>query len=138
MKELCDSHYLPQRVYAFSRAKQLKNPNPVMSHRGELKQISDQYRGYVFCESCEDLLNKRGERWVLANVPQDYDVSFPLQDGLAPLTPILSEDRFDIYNISGEKGFEIEKLVYFGMSVFWRGAVHRWNLTVGEGAPRYT
>src|SRR5438270_10626815 len=99
VRELCDSHYLPKRLYAFGRAEKLKNPNPVMSINGELKQISDQYRGYVFCKDCEDLLNKNGEKWVLANIPQNYDDPFPLHLALEPLTPTLIAKDHSVYNV---------------------------------------
>jgi hypothetical protein len=94
-KELCDSHYLPKRLYAFLRAAQLQNPNPVMEVGGELQQISIQYRGYVLCEKCEDLFSKHGEKWVLANISHDYDATFPLHDAIteqrATRTPLLSQ-----------------------------------------------
>jgi hypothetical protein len=114
VKELCDSHYLPRRLYKITRAPELKNPNPVMSVNGQLKQVSAQYRGFVFCSSCEDLLNKKGESWLLANVPKKYGGEYPLQDALVPLTPTVSVRRFDQYNVSGVKPFDLEKLVYFG------------------------
>ena len=135
LRELCDSHYLPKCVYAYARADELKNPNPLMSINGELKQISDQYRDYVFCEGCEGRLNKHGEKWVLANIPHSYDGRFPLQDALGPLDPILIKEALNVYDLSGAKAFDVEKLVYFGMSVFWRGAVHRWKSTAGQEAP---
>lgn len=135
-KELRDSHYLPRRLYAFLRAWQLKNPNPVMSVRGELKQIPDQYRGYVFCHDCEDLLNKKGEKWVLANVPNDYDAAFPLHTAINRLTPKFAGKHYVLCNASGEAGFEIEQLVYFGISIFWRGAVHDWKTSTGQPAPK--
>jgi hypothetical protein len=103
----------------------LKNPNPIMSVRGELTQISDQYRGYVFCSDCEDLLNKNGEKWIQNNIPRSHDSAFPLQDAIKLLTPVHIEDDLNVYNVSGEKAFDIEQLVYFGMSIFWRGAVPR-------------
>ena len=63
---LCDSHYLPKGLYktAGAGATGLKNPNPVMNINGVLKQISDQYRGFVLCESCENLFTKQSESWV--------------------------------------------------------------------------
>src|SRR5580698_8365510 len=64
VKELCDSHYLPKRLYAFLRAAQLQNPNPLMGVAGKLRQVSTQFRDYVFCDTCEDLFSKHGEKWV--------------------------------------------------------------------------
>jgi hypothetical protein len=135
VKQLCDSHYLPKRLYRIARAPELKNPNPVMSVNGRLKQISDQYRDFVFCESCEGLLNKQGESWILANLPKKYGDRCPLQDALAPLTPTGVGDRWERYNVSGVKAFDVEKLVYFGTSVFWRSAVHDWKTSTGQKAP---
>jgi hypothetical protein len=134
---LCDSHYLPKGLYRTTGAggSGLKNPNPVMNINGVLKQISDQYRGFVFCQSCESLLNLRGETWVLANLPKTYGGQFPLQDSLAPLTPMSSSDRVERYDVSGAKGFDVSKLIYFAMSVFWRGAVHNWKTSAGQKAP---
>lgn len=133
--ELCDSHYMPKRVYAFLRAWQLKNPNPVTGVDGELKQMSDQYRGFVFCQDCEDLLNKNGEKWVLANIPKDYDSEFPLHAAINRLTPKTVGKHYVLCNVMGESGFKINQLVYFGASIFWRSAVHDWKTSTGQPAP---
>ena len=77
VKKLCYSRYLPRGLYLFARAAELKNPNPVMSVNGELKQISDQYQDYLLCESCEGRLSALGEKWVLANLPTSYGAEFP-------------------------------------------------------------
>jgi hypothetical protein len=114
----------------------LKNPNPVMSVNGELTQISDQYRGYVFCSDCEHLLNKNGEKWVQNNIPCAHDSAFPMQDAIRLLTPIYIEDDLNVYNVSGEEAFDMEQLVYFGMSIFWRGAVHQWKSSAKQEAPK--
>jgi hypothetical protein len=79
-------------------------------------------------------LNKKGESWLLANVPKKYGGEYPLQDALVPLTPTVSVRRFDQYNVSGVKPFDLEKLVYFATSVFWRGGVHDWKTNIGQKA----
>ena len=134
-KELCDSHYLPKRLYAFGRAKQMKNPNPLVVSGKSAKQVSDQLRGYVFCKGCEDLFNKNGEAWVLAKIPRDYSDPFPLQDALGPEKPLSIGKRVNLYDGSSIKAFDMEKLVYFGLSIFWRGAAHDWKSTLGLSAP---
>jgi hypothetical protein len=133
---LCDSHYLPKELYKATRAgTELKNPNPVMNINGVLKQINDQYRGFVLCESCEILFSMRGEGWVLANLPKQYGDSCALQDALAPLTPTSGGPRWERYNVSNTQAFDLPKLVYFGMSVFWRSAVHDWKTSNNQRAP---
>jgi len=126
-KKLCDSHYLPKRLYGFLRATQMQNPNPLMEVGGELKQVSVQYRGYVFCEDCEDLFNKHGEKWVLANIPHDYDAMFPLHDAINQLKPVFSRKGLVLCDVNVASAFDLDKLVYFAMSIFWRGAVHEWR-----------
>lgn len=136
VRELCDSHYLPKRLYAFLRAAQLKNPNPLMEVAGELKQVSVQFRGYVFCKKCEDLFSGRSEKWILANIPHDYDAPFPLQDAINKLTPAFRGKNLVLCNINGVGSFDVKQLVYFGMSIFYRGAVHEWKTTTGLVAPK--
>lgn len=80
--DLQDSHYIPRRAYSTNMARALKNPNPIVMSRGKLKQVADQLRGYTFCRDCEQLLSKKGEQWVLANIPDDQGRPFPLQDAL--------------------------------------------------------
>lgn len=133
--DLLDSHYLPKWVYATNRAKSLQNPNPVTLSLGQAKQISDQLRGYTFCACCEDRLSKNGEKWVSAHVPKDYKEQFPLQDALIPATPVSIGDNINIYKGSKLAAFDMHQLVYFGISVFWRGACREWKTSKGAIAP---
>jgi hypothetical protein len=133
--DLLDSHYLPKRTYSMNMARSLKNPNPVTLAHGQAKQISDQLRGYTFCAECEDRLNKNGEKWVLQSIPKDYGSAFVLQDALIPETPVYIGDDLNVY--AGRKigAFDVDKLIYFGMSVFWRGAAREWKSSTGAVAP---
>jgi hypothetical protein len=133
--DLLDSHYLPKRVYSMNMARSLKNPNPVTLAHKQAKQVSDQLRGYTFCHMCEDLFSKNGEKWVLANIPKDYKAPFPLQDALGPETPVFFGDDINVYAGRTITAFEIDKLIYFGMSVFWRGAAREWKSSKGAVAP---
>jgi hypothetical protein len=135
-KQLRDSHYLPKALYKLVRAEQLENPNPIMSVNGKLVQISDQFRGYVFCADCEDRLNKSGELWTLKNMPQNYDSPSPLQAALQSLYPAHIEASLNVYNVSNSADFDLLKLVYFGMSIFWRAAAHNWRSSAGKEAER--
>lgn len=136
-KALCDSHYLPKRVYAFGRAKQLKNPNPIVLSGKSGKQVPDQLRAYVFCRACEDLFSKNGEQWVLANIPRDYGAPFPLQHALEPEKPLVCGNDMNLYDGSSIKAIDMGKLVYFGLSIFWRGAAHDWkSKPLGLSAPQ--
>ena len=133
--DLRDSHYIPRRAYSMNMAKVLKNPNPIVMSHGRLKQVADQLRGYTFCHECEQLFSKRGEQWVLANIPDDQGRPFPLQDALIPKNPVLSGDGVDLYAGRKIKTFNMDKLIYFGMSMFWRGAAREWKSSLGGIAP---
>jgi hypothetical protein len=134
-QELCDSHYLPKKVYGVTRAPQLKSPHPVTLSDTGMRQLSDQLRDYVFCRSCEKRLNKNGEQWVLANIPGDYDGTFPFRTALQALTPTFVGTDLDLYDVTNVAAFEMDKLLYFGVSVFWRGAVHDWETRGGLQGP---
>jgi hypothetical protein len=135
-QDLCDSHYLPKKIYGVTRAPQLKSPHPVTLSGTSMRQLSDQLRDYVFCKCCEQRLNKNGEQWVLANIPDDCDGAFPLRAALQALTPIFVGTDLDLYDVTNVPTFEIDKLLYFAVSVFWRGAVHDWETTGGLKAPK--
>jgi hypothetical protein len=134
-RELRNSHYLPSAVYKVNLARKLKNPNPVVIAGGEAKQVSDQIKGYVLCSDCEQCFSKHGEKWVLANIPRDYKEPCPLQDALGPEMPITSTGKLDLYAGEKIKAFDMEKLVYFAVSVFWRGAINKWKSTLGKIPP---
>jgi hypothetical protein len=133
--DLLDSHYLPKRVYSMNMAKTLKNPNPVTLAHGQAKQISDQLRGHTFCAECENRLSKYGEQWALAHMPKDYKEPFPLQDALIPAKPAIFGDNINIYEGRKLAAFDMDQLIYFGMSVFWRGACREWKSSKGAVAP---
>jgi hypothetical protein len=114
----------------------MRNPNPFVPQGRRGRQVADQLRGYVFCQGCEDLLSRNGEAWVLANIPRDYGAPFPLQDALGPEKPLAIGKDVNLYDGSAIKAFDMDKLVYFGASIFWRGAAHDWKSTLGLGAPK--
>jgi len=135
IKELCDSHYIPRRAYSMNMAKSLKNPNPVVLSQGKVKQVSDQLRGYTFCGQCEQMLSDKGEKWVLANVPEDQDNPFPLQEALIAETPVFIGDGINLFAGRKIQGFNMDQIIYFGVSIFWRGAAREWKSSLGGVAP---
>ncbi len=135
-KDLCDSHYMPRAMYKYNRATAIKNPNPVILSGAEAKQSSSQVRDYAVCRACERLLNLNGEEWVLANVPHDYGAPFPLHAALKGAVPAIAEPGLALLAGMTTKGFEMDKLIYFGASVFWRGAAHSWKPVDGQKVPQ--
>jgi hypothetical protein len=133
--DLCDSHYVPRATYKYSRAKQLKTPHPVVVSGDTARQGTDQARDYVFCKECENRFRVNRETWVLANIPHDYGEPFPLHAALRTATPSIVESGRALIPGRTSHGFDTDKLIYFGASIFWRGAAHQWKLD-GSDLPR--
>jgi hypothetical protein len=130
-KALQKSHYLPKGGYKVNRAPALKNSDPVVLSSAALKQSSVQLKDSLLCNDCEQLFNKQGENWVLAHIPRTYGEPFPLYDTLSAKVLVVA----DVYAGASLKGVDVEKLVYFAMSLFWRGAVHSWDSVHDGQAP---
>ena len=133
--DLCDSHYMPRAMYKYNRAEQLNTPHPVMVTSGTPKQGTDQVRDYVFCKDCENRFRLNGETWVLANIPHGYGEPFPLHAALKSATPSIVEADRALIPGRTTNGFDMDKLIYFGASIFWRGAAHQWKLNGLEVPP---
>lgn len=88
--------------------------------------LSKQLKDYLLCEKCEQLLRERGEDWATANCCRD-DGTFRALDLLRSATPISDDTKIQIYSGGDVSGFDLQAIVYFGMSVFWRAAVHEWR-----------
>lgn len=84
--ELQDSHFLSKGIYKILRDSNASNPNPFLVTAGKSVQTSHQLKRHLFCKSCEERLNKNGERWVLSKCRQS-DGSCPLADVLASRAP---------------------------------------------------
>jgi hypothetical protein len=52
---------------------------------------------------------------------------FRLRELLQRATPIHSDEEAAIFNASSVNGMDIERTVYFCVSVFWRASVRRWE-----------
>jgi hypothetical protein len=81
---------------------------------------------YLLCAECERRFNENGERWIHSNVATPQ--GFPIQEALSKETPILAGDEMAVYAGAHIPGIDIEKLVYFGLSIFWRAAIQRWKV----------
>jgi len=134
-KDLREGHYLPRSAYKSNRARALKNQNPIVLG-SKLRQDQGQVTDYVFCADCEQLFSKNGESWVLARIPHDYGEPFGLQDALEKETPFYTEPGLNLYAGVSISAFDMDKLVYFAASIFWRGAVHGWEDGRGDRTPK--
>jgi hypothetical protein len=127
-RQLQESHYIPRFAYKANRARQLKNQNPVVMTRLGIRQDQRQMKDHVLCGDCERRFNEGGERWVLGRIPPDYGEPFVLQDALLNERPLYREPGLALYGGARIAAFDVDKLVYFAASIFWRGAVHEWKI----------
>jgi hypothetical protein len=121
---LLDSHMLPKALYRYLRMATWKNPNPIFMTASRAKQTSEQVHDHLLCATCEDRLNKEGENWVLKHCFRGRG-HFPLKEKLLRTEPIQANEESALY-AGDSPGVDIEKLVYFAASVFWRAAAHEW------------
>jgi hypothetical protein len=99
--------------------------------RGVVIPTDRQTQDHVLCGVCEDILNKRGEGWVVTKLAS-FDRTFPLYDLLTKCPPYLSEDGLEAYLAAHNPEIDVEKLVHFAMGIFWKAAVHPWSGTDRE------
>ena len=127
-KDLQDSHLIPRAMYSYIRTSAKKNPNPVIVGRDVTATTSKQGSDYVLCSDCEQLLNRNGESWMLRQV---WDGKrFPLLDRLSLAHRDYTFQEALVFS-GNAVGIDTDKLAYFGLSVFWRAAVHRWEYPFG-------
>jgi hypothetical protein len=126
---LIDSHLLPKALYRLIREGTWTNPNPVFVTKGHDVQTSSQLKRYLLCSSCEDLFSKNGESWVIARCFRGGSANkFLLRDSLRTVSPLKSDTTGDLVSTTGIPAIDVDKIVYFAASVFWRASVIDWPI----------
>lgn len=133
LKPLQNSHLIPSAMYDIIRCENeqsgWENVSPIVIGRKVTSHTSKQVTDYVLCADCEDIFNKNGEGWMLRQV---WDgTSFPLYERLKLAHPRYPFQNALVFSATAT-GIDANKLGYFALSLFWRAAVHTWN--VGFGA----
>ena len=128
-RELRESHFLPAAVYAQLRENTQQNPNPVLMTSRISLTTSKQITGRVLCAECEQRFSRLGETWVLANMARPE--GFPIQEALVAAKPIAANETFAYYSSAAVAAINMEALVYFALSMFWRASAHMWRNVSG-------
>jgi len=131
-RELQDSHLYPRAFYKALINNDGGKRDPVHLTSTALIQKSGHITDYVLCHDCEQLFNRQGENWVNRHV---FDgTRFRLRDILMASAPAeeTEDDKLVPYAGAEIPSLDMEKLIYFGMSMFWRASVHKWTLFDGE------
>jgi hypothetical protein len=120
------SHCIPASIYRLLRANQSKHPNPVVFTEDIALQSSQQWQDYLLCDECEQRFSNSGEKYTIANCCRGYEGPFPLRTALES-APCQTVDEVS-YCFTNETTINTAAIAYFGASIFWRAAVHEWNL----------
>lgn len=128
--ELRDSHLLAKAFYRLIRGTDKTHPM-LMTAAGTAVPTSQQVRGHQFCGDCEQRLNRLGEGWVLRNCWRT-DAEFPLREALARAGAVLSGPEGAAFAGTGTPGVGVDKLAYFGVSIFWRATLTGWRAVLGQ------
>lgn len=135
--ELRDSHFIPAAILRALREDSLPNPNPVIVTSSLALTSSRPITDYILCAACEGAFSRGGEEWVANNIVQQG--TFPLYDLLRPAQPLSDDDELVLYEGRTIDGLRRDQLGYFGLSIFWRSAAHRWPVILrsakGESRP---
>ena len=131
---LQDSHFIPKAAYRYLRMiGGLGNPNPTFLRKDKMVQTSHQMSDYLLCSACEQRFNARGEGWCLKHCDRGRG-RFRLREILESHTPRWNIKGFRVYDGDSIPEIDTKALVYFGLSVFWRAAVHTWKTPKGTVA----
>lgn len=127
------SHFIPKLVYR--RMRKMLAPKHDLNMADNNKntfKIFREIKTELFCQGCEDKLNKNGERY-FANTC----LPVPGGDGVGHFTKISHAKIIHLlnstggYNITLGSGFlpgiDMNKIYYFAISIFWRGSFNVWN-----------
>jgi len=127
-RPLCNSHLLPKAMYRTLRSVlQAQNRNPLAFGYDFAYTTSNQTSDYLLCEECEGRFSRSGERWVLRHCYRRRGV-FPLRTTLQQTVPAYADNDILIYAAAAIPELDTVAITYFGMSIFWRAAVHSWRL----------
>ncbi|MHA1360899.1 MAG: hypothetical protein ACTSRC_22485 [Candidatus Helarchaeota archaeon] len=124
--EIRNSHLIPAAFYRIIA----RNSEPVVID-GKVQRISNrQIKKELLCSNCELKLSENGEMYVSRNCLREN--KFVFRDILFNMKPVMEKGGYKIYNISMNSEIDIQKILYFAISVFWRAAVIRWNIGNNE------
>jgi hypothetical protein len=88
----------------------------------------------LLCQACEIRFQQGGENWFLA-MRYRSDGAFPLRDLLKGATPLSSNGGTSVFDARSIGGVEVDKLLYFAASIFWRAGIAHW-MTKFADAPK--
>jgi hypothetical protein len=123
---LQNSHLTPAGVYRLLDSPHSPNPNPILIATGITVATAREIRGYVLCRSCEEVLSREGENWVLPRLAT-RDKTSVLHDIVIATTPDLTTPNGSFYATASNPKMRTQDLTHFALGVFWKASVYDWR-----------
>jgi hypothetical protein len=128
-QELRESHLMPAGMYRRLLSDD-KNPHPILITKDGSHPSSAQVTDNVLCKDCEARFDRLGENYTLRYAAGSR--RFRLLEELEAIKPSSAGRDWRAYKAEDSPSIERDQLGYFGFSVFWRSAVHRWPQASGR------
>jgi hypothetical protein len=125
---LCYSDLLPKAIARWVRLSAQPgqdNPNPYFITPDGSRQVNYRVAEHFLCPDCEDRLNKGGETWTLKHSYRGGS-AFPLRDALLSAPSVFTLRQIRIIETKALAPVQIDKLIYFAVSVFWKASARQW------------
>lgn len=120
------SHLIPRALYLDLRMPELPNPNPIVGTPEGTGPRQDQVVARLLCRNCEHRFSVNGEKWVLEH---GYRLKGPsrLYQALKNAEALPEHSSGTVYAGADLPELNMDKLAYFGASIFWRASCHVWS-----------
>jgi len=122
-KELVRSHLIPRKVHEYCHP---PGHSPIVLTGGKLMASDRQLQHPLLCFDCEQILNVQGEDWCVDRLAT-YEKTFPIYDEVKKGKLIDDVDGTLVYAVKDVGGIETDRLLHFGLGMFWKAAVHSWK-----------
>jgi hypothetical protein len=119
-QELQNSHFISAAIYKVCKS---RNKQPIPVGGGPSRPTGRHIADELLCRACEQRFSKYGEAWTIKNMARRR--RFRIQAILENAQPTVTNNRLAVFGQVA--GIDVERLVYFALSIFWRASVHRWR-----------
>jgi len=126
---LRDSHFIPAAFYYHLNLDEngvFQNKALQKLTRSRFARVPGQVKKHLLCHDCEQRFSAHGESWI-AKMAHQVGHGFRLQEALLQLNPAMTLETGRVCHAEDDPQLDWEKLAYFALSVFWRGAADSWN-----------
>jgi hypothetical protein len=121
------SHLMPRGVYEIILSADPGQKAPIMMTDRITVMKHQQLKDYLLCAKCEGRFSEGGEKYVQTLMCKP--TGFKLLERLKVAAPMsFSVDAIEGQAYAGtEIGLDMDRLAFFGLSIFWRAGAHEWT-----------